>query len=303
MVCPIDISNLNKDSFKCGSCNICENKESNGVGQFNSDLSDAKIFEEELKNFIVKQTGLTHIESIKHKNADLSFYKRGQLICRVEAKLLKGKAPIFMKKIIQLEGKETLVVDEPKFEHYLKTKKEDNNKNVNFEIPTFIVWRFDRPCEDFGGITIYQELDILNEIIENNPQRKFERKTNENDMKNGKKLGVTRKIHFSISETKPIWKLTEDIFLVIQKNEKELDEIIEYVQNLQKLSKIKEDINAEDIKNQLASYVQLYTSEKIVDLFEKIYISLDKENKKYFTFNELLKKEKFHDRMRKFSTP
>lgn len=302
MVCPIDISSLKKEDFKCGDCKICFEKNGNNVGHFKDDLNDAEKFEEELKKFIIAQTNLTFQKLDKHKNADLTFYKRGQLICRIEAKLLKGMAACYMKDKIKLEGKETLVVDEPKFEHYLKTEEEDRKTNFGFVIPTFVAFRFDRPCKDFGGITIFQDLLKLKESIDNHPERKFERKTNENDIKNGKKLGVTRKIHFSISETLPIWNLVPEIFKTISKYESILDDIISLIQDIQLKANIKEDIDLEQVKTDLTMLIQLYGADRLINTFCGIYKSLKKEDKKYFLFSVLLNKTKIHSRVKEFSS-
>jgi hypothetical protein len=111
---------------------------------------------------------------------------------------------------IGLKPKEALVVDEPKLDSYVKCKQEDRKKGKN--IPIFIVWKFDKPCSDLGGITVYQEVDRLERIRQQCGRvRAYERKMAENDFNNGIKMGVTRKYHFSIRECEPIETLPKKI--------------------------------------------------------------------------------------------
>lgn len=301
MKCFVDIRNLKESDFKCGSCNICSEDYKDRIGNFKDDLNNARAFENELKDYVMSRTGLDFVESKNYKNADLAFSKRGQLICRVEAKLLNGKAPVFMKKIVGLEGKEMLVVDEPKFEHYVKKSEEDNLSNFAINIPTFVVWQFNRPCEDFGGITVFQDLNKLKSSIEANPKRKFERKTNEKDIQDGIKLGVTKKFHFSISETEPIWRLTESIFVAINEYENVLDEIIEAVVKIQELYSVIDNFDKELVKLSLTKYIQLYGKDRLIKTFLKISDDLKDSERKYFTFSILLDKTKIHDRVKRYS--
>lgn len=75
------------------------------------------------------------------------------------------------------------------------------------------MWKYDRPCSDIGGITVFQEADVLKEIYDREgPSRYFERETSEGDVVGGRKLGVTRKYHFSIKEVRPFWELLPEIF-------------------------------------------------------------------------------------------
>ena len=32
------------------------------------------------------------------------------------------------------------------------------------EVPIFIVWKFDKPCDDVGGIAVFQEIDELERL-------------------------------------------------------------------------------------------------------------------------------------------
>ena len=79
-------------------------------------------------------------------------------------------------------------------------------------IPIFIVWKFDRPCADVGGITIYQNLEVLKKIyLQKGESRKFRRKTGIGDHIGGKRLGIIDKFHFSIRECKPIESLLDEL--------------------------------------------------------------------------------------------
>lgn len=300
MVCPFNIRAMKPEEFKCGDCRLCEDK-NNQVNKFDNDLEKAKAFEEELKEYVLKNTGLTFVKNTKHKTADLSFYKRNQLICRVEAKLLGGRAATFMESKIGLSGKESLVVDEPKYEHYVKTNKEDN-LNSYFYIPTFVVWRFNRPCKDFGGITVFEEIQTLDQIYKKHPERKFERKTNENDIKNGTKLGVTRKTHFSISEMLPIYELTFWIFKAIQEYEDVLDKILDYIRKIQREKNINDNFDIEEIKTNLTMFIQFYGKEKMFKYVQELYLSLSAENMKYFLMNLIFDKTKIHERVKKYTS-
>lgn len=300
MVCPFNIKAMKPQEFKCGDCKLCESK-TNQVNDFKKDLEKAKAFEEELKEFVLKNTGLTFIKNEKYKTADLSFYKRNQLICRVEAKLLEGRAATFMESKIGLSGKESLVVDEPKYEHYVKTNKEDN-LNSYFYIPTFVVWKFNRPCADFNGIAIFEEIQTLEQIYKKHPERKFERKTNENDIKNGTKLGVTRKTHFSISEMLPIYELTFWIFQAIKSYEDTLDEVIDYILRIQNQKNIADTFDMEEIKTSLTMFMQFYGKEKIMKYIKELYLSLSPENLKFYRMNIIFDKTKIHERIKVYAS-
>lgn len=299
IVCPINISSLEEEKFKCLNCNKCD-KLTNQVNNFKDDLLLAENFEIKLKEFIEKNTNLFYKDLKINKNPDLSFFKvyhKETLICRIEAKFLQGKAATYMKNKLKLEGKESLVIDEPKLLSYINRNLEDNKNNDYIYIPTFIVWYFGRPCEDFKNITIYQEITELKEVFYNpiNICRFYERKSSENDFVDNKKLGVTKKFHFSIKETKPIYKIIDDIFFYIDKHE-EINSIILKTKEYQNLLKIDDfNINEKDIFYTLLYFNKSLIYKYLKNSFEKVK---EKESfKKYFIFEELFNKEKIIKRI------
>ena len=102
--------------------------------------------------------------------------------------------------------KETIVVDLPKLNHYIDRAHQERG------IPTFIVWYLGRCCPDVGGITVFQDVSVLEQIkIQKGDGRFFERKSGTGDFVNGKKMGITGKYHFSIRECRPIEELIGEI--------------------------------------------------------------------------------------------
>lgn len=168
----------------------------------------------ELKKFIMEMTGLKCVDTDVHRNPDIMVLgDNDNLIARIEAKYLEGKA--FMKVGEKLKAplypKEALVVDEPKLKSYFKCKEEDMQK-YDKNIPIFVVWKYDRPCADVGGICIYQEVDELKRIYdEKGSFRAYRRQTGQGDYVDGKRMGVIDKFHFSITECKPIEKLPSEL--------------------------------------------------------------------------------------------
>lgn len=110
------------------------------------------------------------------------------------------------KHYVGLEPRETLVVDAPKLLSYFECKQNDRDNGKN--IPIFVVWKFDRYCDDIGGITVFQEIDTLRQIYnEHREERYLQRRTAANDFQNGRQLGITQKYHYSIRECEPIENL------------------------------------------------------------------------------------------------
>lgn len=214
LICKGKLPSFIDTMFNCGECVRCFPK-SNFNYPFRNDLKNSLLLVDKLKEEVKKKLSLECIDTEHQKNPDLivtDVKVDGLLICRVEAKYLQGKAFVKSSKIIGLSPKETLVVDEPKLLHYFKCKEEDQKKYKR-KIPLFVVWMFDRPCDDIGGITVFQEIDVLKDIYNDNPSRCYTRETAHNDFVAGVKKGVTAKYHFSIKETRPI----EEIFAEIAK--------------------------------------------------------------------------------------
>ena len=218
--CHIDIERTLDEVFDCKDCNKCQPKSALNY-PFQKDLKDSDDLVNELRVYIEENTMLKCFEPEQHKKPDIraiDITLNDFLVCRIEAKYLEGKAFVKASEHIGLRAKETLVIDKPKLLHYFECKKDDY-KTLNREIPLFVVWKFDRPCNDIGGITVYQEIDKLKDIYENNQNRFFERKSANNDYVNGKKKGITRKFHYSIKETKPFWQMLPEIFEIAKKND------------------------------------------------------------------------------------
>jgi len=218
--CHIDIERTLDKVFDCGDCNKCQPTSALNY-PFSKDLKNSNDLVNELMTYIEANTMLKCFEPEQHKNPDIraiDITLNDFLVCRIEAKYLEGKAFVKASENIGLRAKETLVVDEPKLLHYFECKKNDYKK-YNREVPIFVVWKFDRPCNDIGGITVYQEIDNLENIYKNNQNRFFERKSAQNDYVNGEKKGITRKYHYSIKETKPFWQMLPEIFEIAKKND------------------------------------------------------------------------------------
>lgn len=211
--CRADLEKLSNWSKPCGTCNICQ-PASVLRYPFERDLTNSQMLVDQLKKFITETTGLKCVDTDIHQNPDIMvFDPRDNLVARVEAKYLEGKAFMKVAQMIKdpLYPKETLVVDDPKLKSYFECKKRDRER-FRREIPIYVVWKYDRPCADVGGICIYQEVNELRRIYEEKgASRAFRRKTGQGDFVDGKRLGVNDKFHYSITECKAIEKLPEDI--------------------------------------------------------------------------------------------
>jgi hypothetical protein len=215
--CKADLKNKSNWSLECGSCSTCMPTSALHY-PFKRDLSNSFEFSNELKKFIKDTTGLKCIDTKIHKEPDLLLYNQDDvLIARIEAKFLEGKAFMKVGKMLsdRLYPKEVLVVDEPKLLSYFECKQNDYT-NFNKEIPLFVVWKFDRPCADVGGITLFQEINILKEIyLKKGASRKFTRRTAASDYNSGRRMGVIDKFHYSITECMPIENLPLEINKII----------------------------------------------------------------------------------------
>lgn len=168
--CNINLSSLSQVDFICRECKSCEPISKLNY-PFERDLATSAGLVSALSTLIENQTKYKCIGPEIVKNPDIrviDIEKGDKIICRVEAKYLEGKAFMKTKKILtdKLEPKETLVVDEPKLLSYFECKENDFNI-YNRNIPIYIVWKFDRPCTDYGGITVFQEINVLKKIYEN----------------------------------------------------------------------------------------------------------------------------------------
>jgi hypothetical protein len=213
LACRADIERLSNWSKPCGSCNICQPTSALKY-PFQRDLVNSTMLVEELKKFITTTTGLQCRDTDIHQNPDIMVFDENQnLIARIEAKYLEGKAFMKVAQMISdpLFPKETLVVDEPKLISYFECQHRDSAKYKR-HIPIYVVWKYDRPCADVGGICIYQDVRILQTIYNEKRQlRSFTRRTGQGDFVNGRRLGVIDKFHYSITECKPIEKLPGEI--------------------------------------------------------------------------------------------
>lgn len=206
--CHIDIRKLTDSDLECGACDICKARSKLNY-PFDKNLKSSDELVRALEVFIEANTGYKCERTKIDKNPDIVVVKIREkliLICRVEAKMLEGFAFMKAESILgdKLKPKETLVVDLPKLLHYFKCKEIDSIQRKR-DIPIFIVWQFDRPCADLGGITVFQEITELKRIYDaRGAARSFTRKTVESDINFGQKLGVTDKYHFSLRECRPI---------------------------------------------------------------------------------------------------
>lgn len=213
LICNMGLASAPSKLFQCGTCTTCSPTSALKY-PFDRDLRTSEQLVDALSKLIESGTGLTCREPERVKWPDMRVVdvsKRDYLVCRVEAKLLEGKAFVKASSIVGLQPKETLVVDEPKRLSYFDCKKNDSH-SCGRSVPIYVVWKFDRPCSDIGGIAVFQEVDKLRSIYEGfGVRRRFERKTADGDVVGGVKLGVTRKYHFSIRETLPIEELVPAI--------------------------------------------------------------------------------------------
>lgn len=203
LACPVNPKSIN---IQCGKCTNCQ-----GVSKldypFAEDLRRSNELVSEIMAFITRTTGFRCEETKTHKNPDINVLdSNDRLVCRIEAKYL-GPEPFKMsRKFVNLMPKETLVVDHPKLLSYFACKQ--NDRAFGKDIPIFVVWKFDRICPDVGGITVFQEIDVLEEIYNSFGSHRFrERKAAYNDYQDGTKLGITGKYHYSIRECEPIENL------------------------------------------------------------------------------------------------
>jgi len=213
--CKIDLKNISDNELICVECTICKAR-SKLIYPFDKDLKTSDDLVNSIKEYIERNSIYSCVKTVIYKKPDLSVIDVKQddkLICRIESKLLEGFA--FMKSEYllkaKLKPKETLVVDKPKLLSYFECEQQDWIQHKRY-IPIFVVWKFDRPCKDFGGITIFQEVKKLKMIYDSyRDDRAFERQTVNTDFRNGKKMGITAKYHFSIKECRPIEELIPTI--------------------------------------------------------------------------------------------
>lgn len=212
--CKVDLMNLTNEDMLCGDCKICAGKSKFNY-PFQKDLSNSDELVVEIMKYIKLKTNLKCEKTLIDKNPDINVFDNdGNIVCRIEAKYLEGQAFMKSKSMIGLYPREALVVDEPKLDSYVSCKKADRDKGN--EIPIFVVWKFDKPCSDIGGITIFQEVDELERLRRQYGRlRAYERKFAKNDFNNGTKLGVTKKYHFSIRECVSIEELPAKIMSIV----------------------------------------------------------------------------------------
>lgn len=209
--CGINLKHLTATQLECGQCSICS-AQSKLDYPFERDLTTSEELVNALMKYIEANTSYKCKETDVDKNPDicvLDVSHNNDLVCRVEAKYLEGFAFMKAQQMLgdHLKPKETLVVDEPKLLSYFGCKQRDLKKEGR-DIPIFVVWKFDRPCSDLGGITVFQEVSVLKSIYDaRGDGRTFERRTVATDMVNGQKRGITAKYHFSLKECRPIEEL------------------------------------------------------------------------------------------------
>ncbi|WP_173913123.1 hypothetical protein [Acinetobacter sp. Marseille-Q1618] len=214
MKCNINLQNYD---YVCDPCDLCSPK-SKGNYPFNSDLDNSKSLVNELVLMIEASTPFKCKDPVDHRNPDIVVFNpiNNELICRVEAKMLGSQAFMMAQNFIGLMPKEALVIDEPKFLHYLHCKRNDPIQFTNGrEVPIFIVWQWLRPCPDIYNTTVFQEISTLEPIYVRTGGRQFQRRVANNDFANGRRLGVIDKIHFSMKECLPIEQLIPRILDLI----------------------------------------------------------------------------------------
>lgn len=214
MKCNIQLQTYN---YICTSCDRCSPNSIENY-PFNTDLDNSTALVDELKAVIETSTPFKCKDPVDHRNPDIVVYNPNnlELICRVEAKMLGSQAFMMANHYIGLMPKEALVIDEPKFLHYLECKKTDRERFSNGrEIPIFIVWQWLRPCPDIFDTTVFQEISLLEPIYNQTGGRKFRRRAANNDFVNGRRLGVIDKIHFAMKECLPIEQLIPRILSLI----------------------------------------------------------------------------------------
>ncbi len=204
--CKVDLRSLARE---CGNCRKCR-AVSKGSYYFDKDLKDSTVLVLQLEDLIQSQTPYSCCGPEIHKDPDIRVFRPdGTLLCRIEAKMLNDKP--FMKVHELLPGhdlfpKETIVVDTPKLDSYLKRRAEEPT------IPIFVVWTLGRLCEGLYGSTVFQNVDILGQIRrQKGDARVFRRRPGKGDFVNGKQMGIIQKYHFSVRECRPIEELVEVI--------------------------------------------------------------------------------------------
>jgi len=208
---PIDVRCLTEQQLRCGPCQICAAR-SRLDYPFDRDLKNSDELVIALEAFIEDNTPFRCERTTIHKNPDVVVIQgddRKTMVCRVEAKMLEGFAFMKAESILpdKLKPKETLVVDLPKLLHYFDCMDADFRESGR-KIPVFLVWKFDRPCRDIGGITVFQDLHELRKIYESRGLgRYFGRAVTPSDIRDGVKMGITDKYHFSLRECRPIDEL------------------------------------------------------------------------------------------------
>lgn len=206
--CKVNLRTLDDNNLQCGACRKCAGKSILNY-PFARDLRNSEDLVRELQDYITRNTGYTCKPTEIDKNPDINVYRDAscqELLCRIEAKYLEGQAFMKSKDYLGLHAKETLVVDEPKLKSYIQCKADDRKNGK--EIPIYVVWKFDRPCDDVGGIAVFQEIDELERLYKSHGEKRaFRRRQGENDCQNGRNMGIKDKYHFSIRECEPIENL------------------------------------------------------------------------------------------------
>lgn len=162
--CHIDLKRLEDSNLECGLCNKC-NGNSKLDYPFHRDLLNPDDLVIEIIKYVSTETSCFCRRTTVDKNPDINVYRNSsceELVCRIEAKYLEGQAFMKAKEWLGLYAKETLVIDEPKLDSYIRCKEDDRRKGR--EVPIFIVWKFDKPCDDVGGIAVFQEIDELERL-------------------------------------------------------------------------------------------------------------------------------------------
>ena len=209
--CGVSLQSIAVD---CGACRQCS-AQSKGAYYFGRDLGTSQLLVQRLKDLVQSGTNCTCLDPTEVKHPDIRVLDpQGLLVCRIEAKMLEDKP--FMKIREKIAGcdlypKETIVVDYPKLQSYIARAHGDGH------VPTYVIWHLGRPCADIGGITVFQNVLVLEGILRQMGDRRFYgRRTGAGDFVNGAKLGITGKYHFSVRECRPIEELIPEIRRLIQ---------------------------------------------------------------------------------------
>jgi hypothetical protein len=213
--CGFNPRSLSDAALTCGDNCICD-PASKLHYAFGADLAASVSFVEELKSHIERETPCRCADTRTGKEPDVLVFGPGdssELLCRVEAKHLEGKA--FVRVAEQLTEpllpKEVLVVDEPKLLSYFARWDADLQEHGR-PIPIYVVWKYDRPCHGLTGITVFQSIEVLRHIhSRKGGSRRFRRRVGAGDVVGGERKGVIDKYHFSIRECRPIEDLAVEI--------------------------------------------------------------------------------------------